>query len=255
MTTNNNSSNRVYNILFEAQKKPDNHKIIDVWTAIFSIKEEDQHKKSFEVSRCLGLLHEEMNNIEESMAELGYSNDLYAPYISRARHVIALHGIMGQWKTLKSNLAPEVLLSLKFCSEILPNEEETLNKEKLEEILNMVLELEAELDSTDLPQQLKNIIIKSIKQIKEAIYSYNIVGVKAVHEVISNAYGDVVLNEAEFVKAKENKIVIKISQVWRKTIEISNDVVKLEKGAKAGKNIVAYGQKAFDIFNNIFPAS
>lgn len=244
-----NSASRVYNIFSRIKASNSQSTMISVWSDIFSIKENDVHKKNFEISRCLNLLHEELLLISESMDNSDFSGELYKPYLKQVLSIASVQSINGNASSYQNILKPEVLLSINYCSEIISDEEKEINIDDLEEVLNLISNLENELENKDLPNHLKSIILKNIKEIKEAIHSYNIVGVKAFHNVIKNAYGDVILNQEVF---KENNQEINVLvDIWNKVLSVSNGIIKIENTVNAGSKLIEHSSKAIDLFNGM----
>ena len=131
MADNLNSARRVHTILQTAVALEGKLKAIGAWVKVFEISEKNTHQKNFEVTKYLQQLNEEVSNIEIQMLKTDFSESLYQPYINKIRSAISPHSLESPWNSFKSYLSPDTLLSIRFCTEILPNEEDEINQEEL----------------------------------------------------------------------------------------------------------------------------
>lgn len=250
MPKNINSAYRLKEILNSIAKTPDKTPVHEVWAGAFSVKETDQHKRNFSISRCLADLHDEVELVRGEMNKLGYSDYLYNSSLNKCNAIFGVSSLMGSWGQMKSQLAPEVLVALGFCSEILPNEEELIDNKNLEELAKMASELRECLKSSDLPSYTKNVIEKHINKIEEAISKYKAVGAKALAEVMQAAYGDVIANESVFNEAKGSEEIRKLSRIWQKTKAVLDGVVDANKRLGAMQGMSEKGQKILEFIEN-----
>lgn len=251
MSSKINTAYRVYTLLQDAANKHVNQPTAQVWIQVFGIDEPDEIRRNFEISRCLNQLFDEINILEQQMDESGFSKALYQPYLSRARNAIVPHGITAGWNTYNTNLSLETLLSLRFCIEILPEEEQSIEHEDIKEIHELTNALEASLADTDIPLNLKRIIEKHIIKIREALYSYNIIGAKAMSEVVKSAYGEIFENQNLFGAAKDAAPVKVLSKVWQKVKQVADSAKAVNDTLSAGIDIVDKGVKAIGFIERI----
>ena len=217
MAKNINSAYRIKLILETA--RPKNAKLVahDVWADIFSVVESDQHKKYFNISRCLTDLHDEVELVRSEMIKLGYSDNLFSPSLNKCNSIFSIPLITGHWQAIQQQITPEISIALGFCLEILPNEEELLDQKELDELSKLAKELREALKESSLPQHTKRIIEKHLSKIEDAMSSYKVVGAKALEDVMHSAYGEVIANEVVFQEAKGSEELRKLSLLWQKT--------------------------------------
>lgn len=246
MPKNINSAYRIKEILKAISKKPDKMPVHEVWAEIFSIAEKDNQKKSFIISRCLADLHDEVELIRADMTKLGYSDDLYNSSLNKCNSIFAVQMVMGTWAQVKNQFTPEVPIALGFCSEILPNEEELIDKTDLDQLAKMTSELREFLKNSKLPQYTVSIIEKHLNKIDEAISKYKAVGARALEEVMQAAYGEVIANETVFNEAKGTEEVGRLSQIWQKTKSTLDGVVDANKKFGAIQGMAEKGIKLLE---------
>jgi len=244
-----NAAYRVRELLIQVQKQP-NKNVGELWADLFNISETNQNKRNFEVSRCLNQLHEEIELIRDQMLETQFSESLYTPLLNRANNVVAVQNIPGTWDSYKTQITPELILCLGYCSEILDSEENEISDEQIKEILDLLQPLEEKLGESSLPPYTTKIIRKHIEKIKGAIHSYPIIGAKALNEVVQSAYGEVVDNIAIFEESKETEEVKTISKVWQKVKEVSDAASTVEKGVSSAFKLVDKASKALEYFQS-----
>lgn len=250
MPKNINAAARVKDLLLKVQSQP-NKNVGELWAELFNISEKDQNRRNFEVSRCLNLLHEEIELVRSQMAQTNFSENLYVPLLDRANGVVGVQNIPGTWDSYKGNITPELILCLGFCSEILDSEEYEISEEDIAEILELLRPLEERLQETDLPPYTTKIIKKHIEKIKGAIHSYPIVGAKVLNEVVQSAYGEVVDNIAVFEESKETEEVRTLSKVWKKVKSVSDAASSMENGISSAVKLADRASKALEFFQGL----
>lgn len=250
MAKNINSAYRIKEIINSARNKAENINTHEVWADIFGIKEADQNRKNFSISRCLADLHDEVEHVRSEMQRLGYSVNLYNSSLNKCNSVFAVHAIMSSWKSLKQQITPEVAIALGFCSEILPNEEDLLDEESLEQLRKLAKDLRETLEKSTLPQYTISIIQKHLVKIEEALTTYKIVGAKALDEVLQAAYGEVIANEAIFEQAKGSTELSKLSLMWQKTKSVLDGIATSNDRLGAIQGMAEKGQKVIEFLEN-----
>jgi hypothetical protein len=98
---------------------------------------------------------------------------------------------------------------------------------------------------------LKRIIEKHIIKIREALYSYNIIGAKAMSEVVKSAYGEIFENQNLFGAAKDAAPVKVLSKVWQKVKQVADSAKAVNDTLSAGIDIVDKGVKAIGFIERI----
>lgn len=246
-----NSAYRVREVLKMISKKPDKTPCHEVWAEVFKIEESDLSRKNFRISRCLADLHDEVELVRSEMLKLEYSPELYASSLNSCNSIFAVQQVTGQIVSLKQNIKPEVLITLGFCSEILPNEEELIDVTNLDELAKMATELKAKLASSTLPQYTISIIEKHLNKIEEAISKYRAVGSKAFSEVIQSAYGEVIDNGDIFKESKDTPEVQGLANMWQKAQTVLDGVVSANKRLGAAEGMANRGADMIEFIQNI----
>ena len=251
MPKNINSAYRIREILNIAKTKQDKSLAHEVWADIFQIDEQDQHKKNVAISRCLADLHDEVEFVRSEMTKLGFTENLYSSSLNKCNAVFAVQSLMGTWQAPKQQITPDVPVALGFCSEILPNEEDLIDEDSLDELKKMASDLRECLVSSELPIYTKQIIEKHLRKIEEAITKYKAVGAKALEEVMQSAYGEVIASEGIFEEARGSKELSKLSAMWQKTKSVLDGVASTNKRLGGIQGMAEKGQKVIEFLENI----
>jgi len=250
MSENKNSALRIKYLLEKAREIP-NKSVAEVWKELFNIDLTDGNKLYFEVSRCLNLLHDEVEFLRREMNETDYSYYLYDPILNKINNLIGVHTITSNWDGYQKQITPEIILCLGFCSEILPPDEKTVPEEQIDELIKLVHSLESSITESYLPSYTKRIITKHIANIREALESYTIVGAKAFNDVVQAAYGEVIDNAAVFEESKDSEEVTNLAKIWQKIKTISDNAVIVEKGMSATHKIAEHTTKAIEFIQGL----
>ncbi len=250
MAENKNAALRIKKILNEA-KSIQETSTVEVWKKILELDEPNGNKVQFSISPKLHLLHEEIEMLRMQMEETEYSSFLYSPYLDRCNHIVGVHTLTSTWESYRKQISPEVILSLSFCSEILPADENAIPDEDLSEIEKSLSELKVLLENSNIPQYTQSIVKKHIDKIQTALGSYKIKGAKVLNEVVQSAYGEIIDSQSVFEESKGALEISKLGKIWLKVKNVSDAAVVIDKGASAIGRLPEYTTKAIEFIQNM----
>jgi len=225
-----NSAYRVRLILKKASSIRDQEKVHSVWNQALDINEDDLQKRRVLVSRCLGDLHEEVESIKSDMEGTGYSQNLYLSALNNCNSIFSVQHLESQWQGPKKNLTDNLFTVLGFCSEILPNEENEVNQQSLDELAALTLQMKEMLSVSELGAGVKRIIESQINNMDEALSKYRSVGARAFNSALQSAVGEVVLSEDVLKSASNTPEVGKLKEMYRKLSEVARSVSEVNSG-------------------------
>ncbi|MEK6686595.1 MAG: hypothetical protein AABY99_09440 [Pseudomonadota bacterium] len=131
-----NSADRVLNILNKLRSMGAGDSALVVWSRTLGVSEEISKNDPHELQRKLGLLRNELDFLETSMSSTSFSELLYQPYIERIRKTVTVTNLDSSWGNFSNSLGADVILCIKYCAEILPNEP-NVEFEELEDLLRL----------------------------------------------------------------------------------------------------------------------
>ena len=173
------------------------------------------------------------------MGQATYSPSLYENAISAFEEAASPMLLPHTWSNVGQHLTPQNLLSLEFCSEILPDEEAVISSEELTEILALVSEIRDAAQSDSIPVSLRALLLHHVELIKRAVAAYPITGVKALREAAQTGFGELVESKDAVTQHRNTAEVSKLAKVWKKVGEVADDALKVDK-------LVQVGHKAWD---------
>lgn len=239
-----NSAARLLKILNAAsshrvdRKMPNKQRSIDVWAMLFDINEADSIRKYFLVSESINLMYFELKIIRSSLDSLGtISKDTYESKFLKIENLLSPINLASSWDAVYSHLTPDVLTTLSFCKDILPDEESSISDGDLSSIRICLDELKSTLLKAVISDRLRLLIKHHIDLIENALSGYNIVGAKAFREAGRTALGEMIEVKDEILPAKNSEILQKLDATWKKVNSVVDIAIKVEKVAKIGSNI------------------
>lgn len=182
MTSSNftNPAARLYTVLREAKKQPDNKSIKDVWNSVFIVETDGL----IPLLRNLVILSNLVDEVEKEILQLEVNHDVYLKHFPTIREVLSPSNFHESWQVTKRRLAEEVLGSLEFCSERLNalRPEKNLSKEDLEKISKEVKDLFSLVDKAELPEELRCLLLDVVQMLQSALMQYRIRGVSGLRQ-------------------------------------------------------------------------
>lgn len=183
-----NSVSRIHETLLSVTGASTQTSVIDVWAHTFDVKETDTLKKAALVSEKLVLMLDELQLAENEISKT-FSNAAYAKLITSLNNAFSPILLSASWNSVQQYLSSDVMSSLAIFREALPNEEELISADELNELHARISELENFLENSSLPERVIQLIKRHIALIREALSNYKISGAKALIAARRAAYG------------------------------------------------------------------
>lgn len=240
----NNSAGRIFKMLHEARRKPDSKKIIEAWSDVLQVEEDDGHSRAHLVAEALSLLRDELNVVENEMTALGFSDDLYLPYLRRCRSALNISNMQASWSSPKAQIKDDTLLSLRLCSELMEDEEVELDEEELNEIVQMVHELRALMENSDLSTEMRVRVRKHLDMISSIVQKTPLVGASALRDGFREGVREIVEDEREIVENSQNEIVAGTVKAWGCVRKAGGAFVEADKVTRATLSVLQRGGDA-----------
>ncbi|MCC2975001.1 hypothetical protein [Massilia sp. IC2-476] len=246
MPKNVNSASRLVSLIKSIPTHPDNTQTVEVWALLFQVQERSPQRRGFVVSERLGATYRELDIVRLQMEAKDYSEELYAPAISRLEAAFSTMNLYNQWPHARQHLTAETMVALAFCAEIIDNEEDLIGTEELTEIANKVQELEECLEGTTLPPRLKSLMLHHIDLIRKALAEYPIAGARALRQAARTALGEIVEVREEISAHPNSREIANLGAVWKRVNSAADLALKADK-------IAQVGQKAWNLVEGFLP--
>jgi hypothetical protein len=211
----NNPAARLYTVLREAKKQLPESRVKEAWAAVFSIEKTD----IFEILRSLIALEELVTKVESEISLLDLNHEIFLKHLPTIRKVLSVSNLDAKWADAKNLLAEEVLGSLEFCSERLGalRPEKVLSTDEFEKIQNEVLKLFAVIDGSDLPVELRSVLLDVTQILQSALVQFRIRGINGLRNDLFIALDRLQRVHSELNKEKADPAVesmFKVLGIW-----------------------------------------
>lgn len=245
MPKHNNSASRLHGVFSQLQNHTDQTQVLSAWVQTFAISESAPKRQAIEVARRLESVNRELGLVRTGMSQATYSRSLYEDALSAFEEAASPMLLSHTWNNVRKYLTPQNLLSLEFCSEILPDEESVISSEEFTEILGLVAELREAAQSENIPTSLRALLLHHVELIERAVAAYPITGVKALREAAQAGLGELVESKDTVAEYSNSEEVSKLAKAWKKVGEVADGALKVDK-------LIQVGHKAWNLIETIW---
>ena len=245
MPKHNNSASRLHGLFNHLQGHTDQTQVLSGWVQTFAVSESTPKRQAIEVARRLESVNRELGLVRDGMSQATYSPSLYEGALAAFEEAASPMLLPHTWNNVRQYLTPQNLLSLEFCSEILPDEESVISSEELAEILGLVADLREAAQSENIPPSLRALLLHHVELIERAVAAYPITGVKALREAAQTGLGELVESKDAVAEHSNSEEVSKLAKAWRKVGEVADSALKVDK-------LIQVGHKAWNLIETIW---
>ena len=162
-----NSAHRILSVVKKASNQPDDKSTAEVWASLLGLDETTAKSDPHPIYAQLQPVREEIDSIYRLMSTVDIPADLYQPYLDKVSKTVSVTNLAAAWKNYKQHLQPDVVLCLKYCAALLP-EEEPIDHEELQNILDRVQELRQEIENSSLSGHVYSFLAGQLDIIEKA---------------------------------------------------------------------------------------
>jgi hypothetical protein len=205
-----NPAGRLYSILSNIEEKTNNLSQTIGSTVLTALAEAlEVNENSLDVVKELGKIFELIKDTEESLKKVDMGTELYLSTLEEIADAFTQIVFFEKlYNGGRLNVGKASLEKLGLCAFILSQKqgEIVLNKEQLHELLSEVRGLLDKVLDSELDADIKQFLIKKLRDIEQAIIDYKFKGSEGLQEVLESSIGGAFLNiNAE--ERKENPLV------------------------------------------------
>lgn len=215
----NNPAGRLYAILAEAKRMQAKVPLRQIWAQTFGVEAEN-------TAEVLVLHADLIMLIRDARLQLAGIDDLdqalYSRPLDRIEQVFAAANLEAQWGGLANKLDDKAMTGLEHLAEVMSRRkpEKVAEPDELSELLKTVEKLMSDVVGADLPQQLKTVIFESLEDIRHAIKTYKISGIKGLIRSLERAAGAGIVFQSEFRAHNDKPVVERFSGVVGKLNQV-----------------------------------
>ncbi len=249
MSTKINPAYRLYQIISKAANThQDNQQTLGVWAHIFALLEVDQPHRDFQVTEGINLVFNELQLTQTMMARTDFTEALYQPSLDSVRNALSVTLLPAAWNSVRSQLGPQIVNDIRWCSEVLPSEECLITSEVLSQLLDDLADLEKTVTESELPAHFTSLIMRHISAIRHSVRWYPVTGIKGLEEEIHKAYGEIQANKGTMesiradvpVKSKFMRAWIRFMAIVKKAGGMVETAERLNKLAHTGRELLEF---------------
>ena len=237
-----NSANRLLRLFQANHGKQQGTLVLSVWAEAFCLPSQlPQTDLAVEVSALLSAADKELQSIKAVLLARGVPEMLVVPYIERGRTALSTTLLPASWNNVTQYFSNDTFLAFQWFAYLLDEDAQSLNPEEVKNLLEEMASLEAELHAAVLSPGLKQFLLSHLKAMQDALRQSSVAGVKPIQRAVRAIQSDCEIDSAQLSaeiqatpdKSTAQKTGAKFMAMWKKAVELSGDVEKMQKGAKA----------------------
>lgn len=250
LTSTSNSAYRILTLIEKASNEPDNKSTAEVWASLLGVDEVSAKQNPHQLYTQLKLVCEEVENVRRSMANTDLPDELYSPYLKRILNTVSVNNLSAHWQSYKKNLRPEVILCIKYCAALIP-EEDSIDYEALQAILFKIQELREEINSNQLSEGTYSFLAGQLDIIEKAIKQFPIKGAESIRKAFHEGFTDLA-DHIDDLKNDGDKVEVKnLSSLWSQLKKAGDATIGADRIANACVNLIEKGRNATETVSGL----
>lgn len=235
----NNAAGRLYTFFTELRNSLNTFKEAQkAWTQALKLSSDELGVAGYRIAEAIVACDRELNLVTAALRDGNYADNLTTPYLNMLRNALNIHLVQGASNQTRQYLGEEVLLSLRWASVVLPDEDHQATAESMSELKALVAELEAALKSQGIPPHFRQYAKGLLDSLRTAMTMWPIQGEAPLKNAVRKAVADAQFEE-EVLKAELDEmgdhpevetLREKIGSTIKKAATITGDIEKLSKG-------------------------
>lgn len=223
-----NPAAKLYPLLKEAKNMGDAD-CKNVWSTVFHIDESDISGLLKNYNSMLELYLSTKKLIEEDDR---LNNERNLKYIDTIGMALSSFSLNRRNNTFVNLLTPEVMLALEYISENISFaynlSTSLIDEDKIRSILEEIETLISKITESELPSDVKVLLVKNLFIMKESLHNYFITGIEGVRDSLERTIGSVIINGSVIAPESDNEDVKGFYKIMMKF----NEIVSTVNGAK-----------------------
>ena len=206
-----NPAARLLNILEMGLEHKKEKNCREVWCELLDTKVGDNATLMGRIGKVMSLstdIMESLNNIG------GVKVDRYLHWVTPIENAFIKNNLNGTWQGFRDHINPHVINYLSMTSDLLSHKtpESVLEKTSLDSILNNTRVLIDEVRESDLPDKIKEFMVKQLYRVCLSVEEHMINGAESVSNAVEAAFGYGLLHSEAVELAKTNPTAKKFWQ-------------------------------------------
>lgn len=251
METNekNNAASRSRRILEKAFQQQNNQATYRVWNK--AILDGDDSVSTFEITRLVEALKKEIELAERQLAAASVPDSLYKKYFKSAYNAININNLDAAWNNYQKFINSEVLLCFAFAAHIIDEDEPQFDEDQINEIVKLIADLKASLNSTDVDPVLKHFVKDQIILLERGLFDFRVRGSKALMKCYMDGLGEIVENAETIRENSETPIINLLKKTWEYFQTATNKAATLNKSHETWAKLIKKSLEVIDYITKL----
>ena len=241
----NNSAARLHALFSKARPGKDKETARAVWARVLGMPELIGRADAAQVTGLVRLLVSMANELDRVRAfaqSAGWPTRLWENQLNNLQAALGLGSIEANWSP--NRITADMLLALDWCAEHMPTEEEIeLAAGELEEIQAAVDNVRLAILASALPAELRLELLRILDELREAIYSAQIVGPLQVRRGVVKAEATLQHIDPVLAPYEQDPAVSKMRALVARVLRFGPYVASLARSMETVAKIADSGHK------------
>ena len=240
MEVKNNPAGRLYDILESARRQNPKEPTRKAWAAVFHVEPSDTGSLLQMLADLIGLVGETKSSIQRLD---GVDHDLHLKPFTKIEKLLSSINLDASWEGWRNQIDDTTLLGLQFSADQLSRISgfTQIPSEELDEIRTSVDELFNAVVDSNLPSELKSLLVRNLESIRLALAAYLVRGIDGIREEVERSFGSILLYQQEIRQAKPEE-----REVCTKFFKLVGRLSQLVSLAYASKELAAPAIRALE---------
>jgi len=221
MSTAVNPVRRLRDILETARAQPPSEGTAQVWKVALGLRKSEG--RTF--IRALDALLDLVGSARSAVMQIDVKHDDYIKAFANIESLIARLPYNTKWGQISTPLDELTMLRLQYAADLIDGKEEvhTFDRTELGGIQKRIEALQEEVLSSNFPDELREILLQKLEDIRQAILIYRVSGMEGVRQAVEGALGALWL-QAEHLGEIEDE---KQRHVLREVVSVLADICQI----------------------------
>jgi hypothetical protein len=210
-----------------------------VWSAALELPTAEGLDKQELVNGALVVVQTETRIMLEQLRALQtIDSAAFEKIVAEIRNLLSAVYLGHQWSAVKAQISDSILMALPLFAGLLPDQENEISKEELNDLEKYLLDLEQMLRDTDIPTELSTIFRLQISAIRQALIFYAVTGKKAIEAATTSSIGELLMRKNDFQQVETTPFWKRYAEFWPKICAVVDGADKVEKVAKITERVI-----------------
>lgn len=234
-----NPAQRLLDILESGRAHSGHLNCREVWKKILDVKQNDEQFLLSRLAKALELSGRIIQVRENHFSSLRGNSNHWKNCVEKAFMAQSLN---NTWQSFIQHIDIHTINELAMLSDLFESRvaHATMQDDEIENLIERVAELRTEIRDSDLSAEMKNLLLRQLSQIQDALESYDISGIEPVMDAIQSTIGLTALHPGYRSELKDGQFSTKISQLLSDASNAVTAAGALPALTAAASSFIAY---------------